>query len=93
MLVLGALRMYKRWLSPSLLSSCRFVPTCSDYALEAVERHGVLVGIAITVLRILRCHPFSGGGFDPVPTDITIHVAHRCEHSQTALKAGPSPAQ
>jgi putative membrane protein insertion efficiency factor len=85
--------MYKRWLSPSLLSSCRFVPTCSDYALEAVERHGALVGIAISVARVFRCHPFSRCGFDPVPSDTTIHPIHRCEHSQPALKAGPSSAQ
>ena len=57
---------YKRWISPLLPPSCRYVPTCSEYAMEAVERYGVLRGGGMAVWRVLRCHPFAKGGLDPV---------------------------
>jgi uncharacterized protein len=63
---LAILRFYKRWISPSLLPSCRYVPTCSEYAMEAMDRYGVLRGSAIAIWRLLRCHPFVKGGYDPV---------------------------
>jgi hypothetical protein len=62
-LVLG----YQRWIGPAFPPACRFSPTCSIYALEALERHGVLRGVWLTVRRLLRCHPYHPGGFDPVP--------------------------
>lgn len=58
---------YRRFLSPMFPPVCRFTPTCSAYCLEAVRRHGVLRGTALTVWRILRCNPFCKGGYDPVP--------------------------
>jgi len=61
------LRTYKRFVSPMLPRSCRFVPTCSEYAMEAVERHGVLRGTWLAIARLLRCHPFARAGYDPVP--------------------------
>ncbi len=61
------LRMYKRWISPAFPPSCRFTPTCSEYAMEAVERYGVLRGAMMSAWRLLRCHPLSKGGLDPVP--------------------------
>jgi putative membrane protein insertion efficiency factor len=61
------LRGYKRFISPLMPPACRFQPTCSEYAAEAVEKHGVLKGSALAVGRIARCHPWSHGGFDPVP--------------------------
>lgn len=67
---LGALpvRLYRRFVSPMKSSpSCRFVPTCSEYALIALERWGLVCGTVLTVRRILRCNPFSRGGYDPVP--------------------------
>jgi hypothetical protein len=65
---LGALRFYKTYLSLLVGGSCRFVPTCSVYAYEAVERFGVAHGTWLTVKRLLRCHPLSGKfGYDPVP--------------------------
>ncbi|MBZ5522779.1 MAG: membrane protein insertion efficiency factor YidD [Acidobacteriia bacterium] len=66
-LVLRLIRFYKRLISPLLPSACRYVPTCSDYAAEAVAVHGVFRGVLLTVWRIMRCNPFAHGGYDPVP--------------------------
>jgi len=65
--LLGLLRGYKWLLSPLLPPACRYVPTCSEYAAEAIERHGALRGSALAIWRVLRCHPFVRGGYDPVP--------------------------
>jgi putative membrane protein insertion efficiency factor len=65
--VAGGFRAYKRLVSPFLPRACRFHPTCSEYAAEAVEVHGVLKGTALAAGRVLRCNPWSTGGFDPVP--------------------------
>ena len=65
--VLGGLSLYKRFISPALPPSCRYVPTCSQYAYEAVAKYGVLRGGWMGVRRLLRCHPFTPGGYDPVP--------------------------
>jgi uncharacterized protein len=65
-LALKTLRIYKQWISPLLPSACRFYPTCSEYMMEAVEKHGAWRGIALGIGRLLRCHPFCPGGFDPV---------------------------
>ena len=65
--VTALLRGYKRWLSPLFPPACRYDPTCSQYAREAVERYGVLRGLWLGLRRLLRCHPFSRGGSDPVP--------------------------
>jgi uncharacterized protein len=64
--VLLLLRGYKWMLSPMLPPSCRYVPTCSEYAMEAVERYGALRGGWMAIMRVLRCHPFVKGGYDPV---------------------------
>ncbi len=63
---IGLLRLYKRFLSPLLPSACRYYPTCSEYMLQAIEKYGTPKGIWMGVRRILRCHPFHAGGFDPV---------------------------
>ncbi len=64
--LISVLRLYKRWISPMLLPSCRYVPSCSEYAMEAVDRFGAVRGSAMAVWRICRCHPFAKGGYDPV---------------------------
>ena len=66
-LLLVLLRGYKAVLSPFLPPACRYVPTCSDYAAEAIERYGAFRGSAMAIWRLLRCHPFVRGGYDPVP--------------------------
>ena len=63
----GLIVTYRRVISPMLPPSCRFEPTCSTYALEALERHGPWRGSWLTVRRVLRCNPLGGSGFDPVP--------------------------
>lgn len=64
---LWALRWYKRAVSPLLPPACRYTPTCSEYAAEAIERHGLGRGTFLAVRRVLSCHPFARGGYDPVP--------------------------
>lgn len=64
--LIGALRFYKARVSPQLPPACRYTPTCSEYAIEALERRGVLMGSALAIKRVLSCNPFSRGGYDPV---------------------------
>ena len=66
-LMLALIRFYRRQISPALPPSCRFTPTCSQYAAEAIEKYGALKGGYLAVRRILKCHPFHPGGYDPVP--------------------------
>lgn len=66
-LLIALLRGYQRWLSPALPPACRYTPTCSHYAVEALEQRGLFVGVALAAWRLLRCHPFAKGGYDPVP--------------------------
>lgn len=66
-LLIGAIRVYQIALSPYFGSQCRFTPTCSEYAKEAIIRHGALKGSWLAVRRIGRCHPYHPGGHDPVP--------------------------
>jgi uncharacterized protein len=77
------LRGYKRWISPMLPHACRFVPTCSEYALEAVERHGAVRGSWLAVTRLLRCHPFARAGHDPVPAE-AHSISHNFDHAGCA---------
>ena len=65
--LIALIRIYKYLISPYLGSRCRFEPSCSEYAAEAFKRHGVLRGLWLALRRVLHCHPWHPGGFDPVP--------------------------
>lgn len=65
--LIGLVRLYRLVLSPWLGSNCRYQPTCSSYAIEALQAHGVLRGSWLTIKRLGRCHPWGGSGYDPVP--------------------------
>ncbi|MEB3228751.1 MAG: membrane protein insertion efficiency factor YidD [Synechocystis sp.] len=67
-LLLALIHLYRSVISPLFLPTCRFQPTCSQYALDAVEQFGVWRGSLLAIKRILRCHPFHPGGYDPVPS-------------------------
>jgi putative membrane protein insertion efficiency factor len=79
-LVLGMIRFYQVFLSPLLGRNCRFEPTCSAYTFEAVERYGFFKGIGLGAKRILRCGPWTSGGFDPVPD---LKATPQCERKKT----------
>ena len=66
-LFLGMMRFYQLALSPLFPPACRFIPTCSGYAIEAIEKYGAVKGLRLACGRVLRCHPFCKGGYDPVP--------------------------
>ncbi|MBO7217652.1 MAG: membrane protein insertion efficiency factor YidD [Clostridia bacterium] len=66
-LLIGIIRFYQKCISPSKIPCCRFQPTCSAYAIEAIKVHGAFKGFFLSVWRILRCNPFAKGGYDPVP--------------------------
>ncbi|MCL4458131.1 MAG: membrane protein insertion efficiency factor YidD [Nitrospirae bacterium] len=65
-LIIGVIKVYRYIISPLLPQSCRFTPSCSEYSMEAVDRHGTLKGVYLSFKRILKCHPFHPGGYDPV---------------------------
>ncbi len=73
-LLLFPIRLYKRWLSPALPQRCRYEPSCSTYAVESIERFGAARGLLLATWRLMRCNPFSNGGFDPVPQKFTLKV-------------------
>ncbi|MEO5935608.1 MAG: membrane protein insertion efficiency factor YidD [Terriglobales bacterium] len=78
-LLLAGLRGYKRFISPTQPASCRFVPSCAEYAAEAIAHHGAFFGTMLAAWRLLRCNPFSRGGLDLVP-----HKSHSHNQSQAA---------
>ncbi|MCR1934958.1 membrane protein insertion efficiency factor YidD [Clostridium tepidum] len=65
-LLICIIKMYRKYISPLKRPSCRFYPTCSQYAVEAIEKYGALKGTLMAIKRILRCHPFNKGGYDPL---------------------------
>ncbi|WP_372750400.1 membrane protein insertion efficiency factor YidD [Litorivivens sp.] len=81
-ILVTVIRIYRYAISPLMASHCRFYPSCSQYALEAVETHGAAHGSWLATKRLCRCHPFTAGGFDPVPGSDT--------ESKTSTQAQPS---
>jgi putative membrane protein insertion efficiency factor len=75
-LALKLIRAYQILISPMLGQSCRFSPTCSSYSMQAIERFGFFKGCWLTVRRLLRCHPFNPGGYDPIPEKSCKHATH-----------------
>ena len=76
-------RFYQLFISPLFPPLCRFHPTCSQYAIEALQKRGIPAGVCLTIWRILRCHPFCKGGYDPVPEH---GFRNRCHHEQNRLE-------
>lgn len=64
--ILGILRLYQRFISPIKPRTCRFYPTCSEYAIQAINKYGILKGMGKIIIRVLKCQPFHPGGYDPV---------------------------
>jgi hypothetical protein len=91
LVLLGLLSGYRRWVSPLLGPRCRFAPTCSAYAVGAVQAHGAAHGAWLTVRRLLRCHPFHPGGHDPVPPVRRSWVT--MESAAPRVPPAPPPAQ
>ncbi|WP_125980144.1 membrane protein insertion efficiency factor YidD [Loigolactobacillus iwatensis] len=83
-LLVRLIRVYQRYLSPVLPKSCRYYPTCSHYAVEAIEQYGVFKGSLMTTSRLLRCQPFAAGGFDPVPGKFSIGRNHNQQELEEA---------
>lgn len=66
-LALASIRFYQRSISPARPPACRFLPSCSHYGYEAIEKHGLVKGVGLILWRLVRCHPWHSGGYDPVP--------------------------
>ena len=66
-ILIRLIRLYQRYISPVKMTRCPYFPTCSNYGIEAIEKHGAVKGSLLAAWRILRCNPFSRGGYDPVP--------------------------
>ncbi|MBR0302459.1 MAG: membrane protein insertion efficiency factor YidD [Clostridia bacterium] len=84
---IALVKLYKRFISPYKSPSCRFTPTCSSYAIGALEEWGPIAGLALALWRVLRCNPFSAGGYDPVP----LRKKHRKRDARTEDAADDDP--
>lgn len=71
-ILIGLVRIYQTLISPLFPPSCRYYPTCSNYMIDALKKHGLILGLIMGICRILRCNPFIRGGVDPVPDNFTI---------------------
>ncbi|KMQ76960.1 membrane protein insertion efficiency factor YidD [Marinobacter subterrani] len=84
-LLLLPIRFYQYAISPMMASHCRHYPTCSHYAVEAISHHGALKGLFLTIRRLLRCHPWAEGGYDPVPgttNSVCLQDGLSCVHAE-----------
>jgi len=90
--LIGFLRLYRLLVSPLYGQVCRFYPTCSAYALEAIRRHGALGGCYLAARRLVRCHPWSAGGYDPVPERMTWRAGREPAESSADTDNGDDPS-
>jgi uncharacterized protein len=81
--LIAPIRLYQWTLSPLLGVNCRYAPSCSAYAAEAIATHGALKGLWLAARRLARCHPWGGSGYDPVPQPLCHHAAHQPHHKHT----------
>ncbi len=86
-ILIGIFKFYKAAISPYLGDNCRYTPTCSEYAMEAVKRYGAIRGTGLAIKRLSRCHPLGGSGYDPVP-DLAVKKKRRSngKHSNSSEK-------
>jgi len=91
--LISLVRAYRLFLTPWLGSSCRFTPTCSAYALEALQRHGAATGSLLTAGRLVRCHPWCAGGHDPVPEFAARWFSRLLGGEASACVARPFPSE
>lgn len=80
-MLIKLIKIYRVCLSPLFGSQCRFYPTCSKYAEEAIEKHGAIRGLFLTIYRVIRCHPFCRGGIDPVPKSFCCFLREEGNHA------------
>lgn len=80
--VLAAIRAYQRFISPFIPANCRYIPTCSEYMLTAIQLHGTGRGLLLGVKRIGRCHPWGGSGYDPVPENSEKQIRRKSSQKQ-----------
>ncbi len=86
------IRCYQVVIRPHLIGSCKFCPTCSEYSIEALQRHGLMRGTLLALRRIVRCHPFGAGGVDPVPTtDVPLGLRERIGGGQSSEHRAQAP--
>jgi putative membrane protein insertion efficiency factor len=91
LLLRGLIRLYQLTVSPLLPPRCRYLPSCSDYALEALSSHGMARGLWLALRRLARCHPWGGSGYDPVPEDAPFGRARAHHHLPGAAACCGSP--
>ena len=85
-LFIGLIKFYRKYLSPLKSTKCPYFPSCSQYGLEAVERYGAVKGGLLSIWRILRCNPFSKGGYDPVPSICNKYNKKDCNGEEKRIK-------
>ena len=90
--MLRLIAFYQRWVSPMLPPRCRFIPTCSSYAAEAISQYGMARGGSLAVRRVCKCHPFHPGGYDPVPTDVNLDESTVVSKKQTIMSTSHDQA-
>ena len=92
-LLVALVRGYQRWISPALPPTCRFYPTCSAYAVEALQVHGVVRGLGLASWRLLRCAPWHPGGVDPVPERRRPDSPHRSRETDRRTRPAEDPEE